>query len=65
MNYQHKLTPWVIHKLLPDLNQLTVSRFRRRNDAEAYLKVLKQMQPNARFAIAFDFDQAGYATQVK
>jgi hypothetical protein len=65
MNYQHKLTPWVIHKLLPDLKQLTVSRFRRRNDAEAYLKVLKQVQPNAHFAITFEMGQPEYAAQAE
>lgn len=54
MTYQQQLSPWVIHKLLPNLTQLTVSRFRRRTEAEAYLKVLKQHQPNGEFAISFD-----------
>jgi hypothetical protein len=54
MNYQNQLTPWVIHKLLPNLKQLSVSRFRRRNDAEAYLRVLQRSQPNERFEIIFD-----------
>ncbi|WP_421655122.1 hypothetical protein [Leptothermofonsia sp. ETS-13] len=57
MNYQQQLNPWVIHKLLPNLKQLTVTRFRRRNDAEAYLRVLKQTQPHAKFAITFDVGQ--------
>jgi hypothetical protein len=63
MNYQNKLTPWVIHKLLPNLKHMTVSRFRRRNDAEAYMKVLKQMQPYAKFEIAFDRGVSEYAGQ--
>lgn len=54
MKYQHQLTPWVIHKLLPNLKQMTVTRFRRRNDAEAYLRVLQRTQPNTRFEITFD-----------
>lgn len=62
MTYQQKLNPWVIHKLLPNLQQLAVNRFRRRNDAEAYLKVLKQMQPNAKFALAFDVGNGEYAS---
>ena len=57
MSYQHQLSPWVIHKLLPNLKQSTINRFRRRNDAEAYLKVLKQSQPHAQFAITFDSGQ--------
>ncbi len=31
MSYQQRLNPWVVNKLLPNLKQLTVSRFRRRN----------------------------------
>ncbi len=57
MTYQQQLKPWVIHKLLPNLKQLTVSRFRRRNDAEAYVRMLKQDHPHAQFAIAFDAGQ--------
>ncbi|UBF23964.1 hypothetical protein K9N68_19725 [Kovacikia minuta CCNUW1] len=65
MTYQQQLNPWVIHKLLPNLNQLTVTRFRRRNDAEAYLKVLRQTQPQSKFAITFDVGQTDYATQAE
>jgi len=54
MSYQQKLNPWVINKLLPNLKQLTVSRFRRLHDAEAYLKVLRQTHPHIQFAITFD-----------
>lgn len=63
MSYQQQLNPWVIHKLLPNLSQLTVTRFRRRNDAEAYLRVLKQTQPHANFAITFDGGRGDYAAQ--
>jgi hypothetical protein len=54
MNYQDQLNPWVIHQLLPNLNSSTVARFRRRTEAEAYLKVIKQMRPQVQFAISFD-----------
>ena len=63
MSYQNKLSPWVIHKMLPNLKQLPVIRFRKRNDAEAYLKMLRQMQPHATFAIAFDMGKGEYASQ--
>lgn len=63
MNYQQQLNPWVISKLLPNLKHLTVSRFRRRTEAEAYLKLLQQHQPQAHFAIMFDVGQGEYATQ--
>jgi len=54
MSYQEQLSPWVVHKLTPDLKQAVVARFRHRNDAEAYLKIVNRMMPQFRFAIAFD-----------
>ncbi|NJL23370.1 MAG: hypothetical protein HC895_25250 [Leptolyngbyaceae cyanobacterium SM1_3_5] len=54
MNYQEQLNPWVIHQMLPDLKRSLVMRFRRRVDAESYLKVIQQMRPKAQFAIAFE-----------
>jgi hypothetical protein len=32
---------------------MIIARFRRRSDAEGHLRILKQMMPNAEFAIAF------------
>jgi len=54
MSYQEQLNPWVVHKLMPDLKQSIVARFRHRNDAEAYLKIVRRMVPQSRFAIAFE-----------
>lgn len=65
MSYQQQLSPWVIHRLLPDLKHLTVTRFRRRPDAEAYLKVLKQSQPQSHFAITFDAGVAELAAHAE
>ncbi|MEO1210486.1 MAG: hypothetical protein AAFX78_13175 [Cyanobacteria bacterium J06638_20] len=54
MSYQEQLSPWVVHKLMPNLQQAAIARFRHRNDAEAYLKLISQMMPHIRFTIAFD-----------
>lgn len=55
MKYQDQLNPWIIHQQLPNLQNLPiVARFRRRNDAEAYLKVIRQLKPSAEYAISFD-----------
>jgi len=54
MTYQQQLSPWVIHKVLPDLPQSVVYRCRRRHEAESYLKVLTRHQPDAQFQIGFD-----------
>ena len=65
MSYQNQLTPWVVHKLLPNLKHLTINRFRRRPDAEAYLKVLTQSQPYAQFAITFDSGETSFSAQAE
>jgi len=54
MTYQQQLSPWVIHQLQPDLTQSVVSRFRRRNEAEAYLKTIQRIRPTLNFAITFE-----------
>ncbi|XGV97338.1 MAG: hypothetical protein ACAF41_32040 [Leptolyngbya sp. BL-A-14] len=53
VNYQQQLHPWCIVRLLPNLKRLTVARCRRRGDAEAHLKLLRQ-QTAADFTIVFD-----------
>ena len=54
MKYQEQLTPWVVYQLTSDLQRQVVIRFRRRNDADSYLKVLMQTRPNTQFMVAFD-----------
>lgn len=54
MSYQDKLKPWTIVRLEPDEKRLTVARFRRRSDAEGHLRALKQVMPQAEFAIMFE-----------
>ncbi|NJO39687.1 MAG: hypothetical protein HC769_34415 [Cyanobacteria bacterium CRU_2_1] len=54
MNYQEQLSPWVVYRLLSNLQRQALDRFRRRNDAEAYLKTIQRLQPNDRFAIVYE-----------
>lgn len=49
-----RLFPWTIVRQLPNLQQITVGRFRNRSDAEGHLRVLKQLMPQSQFAIVFD-----------
>lgn len=53
MSYQKQLSPWEIYRHLPNLQRRLIARFRRRNDAEAYLKILRQMLPLAEFEIVY------------
>jgi hypothetical protein len=57
MNYKQQLYPWVIYRFLPNLQRLTVARFRRRNDAEEHLRIIKRLLQQVEFAIAFEASQ--------
>ncbi|MFQ3616071.1 MAG: hypothetical protein SNJ57_02510 [Cyanobacteriota bacterium] len=54
MTYQDQLSPWVVYKLLPTMQSIPVARFRHRNDAESYLKLVSRVLPQTSFLISFD-----------
>jgi hypothetical protein len=54
MSYRERLHPWSIVRLLPDVQRVTVARFRRRNEAEARLSFLQQRNPHENFVVVFD-----------
>jgi hypothetical protein len=54
MTYLEKLNPWCIVRLLPNMQNRIVARFRRRSDAEAHLQVLRRLIPNVSFKLIFD-----------
>lgn len=54
MTYYNQLSPWCIIRCLPNAQTLIVARFRRRNDAEAHLRILQQITPTATYHIIFD-----------
>jgi hypothetical protein len=54
VNYFDQLHPWCLMRLLPNLQNQLIARFRRRNDAEAHMRVLRQLAPAVRYEIVFD-----------
>ena len=52
--YQQQLHPWCLVQHLPSMQNREVARFRRRNDAEAHLRALRQLIPSAQYTIIFD-----------
>lgn len=54
MSYKEQLTPWCIIRHLPNLQRIVVCRFRRRNDAEDHLRLIRRLCPNVAFSIIFD-----------
>ncbi|MEM8503367.1 MAG: hypothetical protein AAF716_09470 [Cyanobacteria bacterium P01_D01_bin.1] len=53
-DYQRKLYPWCLVQHLPKMQNRTVARFRRRNDADAHQRILRQLIPLAQYTIVFD-----------
>jgi hypothetical protein len=53
-NYHDRLHPWCIICCLPNAQTLIIQRFRQRNNAEAHLRVLQQMNPAIGYEIIFD-----------
>ncbi|MBD2772621.1 hypothetical protein [Iningainema tapete] len=54
MTYCKQLHPWCIIRTLDNKERIVVARFRRRDDAVAYLSVLRQQVKNVKFLIFFD-----------
>ncbi len=54
MTYLERLRSWCIVKLLPNMQRQVVTRYRRRNDAEEHLRILRRLLPEANYAIIFD-----------
>ncbi|MGB3642270.1 MAG: hypothetical protein WBA39_32515 [Rivularia sp. (in: cyanobacteria)] len=53
MTYFKQLHPWCVVRALPSKECITVARFRRREDALAYLKVLQGKTNNIEFMVTF------------
>ncbi|MBW4558749.1 MAG: hypothetical protein KME59_23040 [Trichormus sp. ATA11-4-KO1] len=53
MTYFEQLKPWCIVRDIPNQENIIVTRFRRRDDAVAYLQVLKQSGRDIALKIIF------------
>jgi len=56
MTYSKQIRPWCVIRTLSDNKLIVVARFRRRDDAVAYLQVLQNLLKNVVFTIIFDFE---------
>ncbi|EGJ32117.1 MULTISPECIES: hypothetical protein [Moorena] len=57
MSYAERLHPWVVVRLLPQMQRVIVARFRKRSDAEGHMQALKRLMPDAQFVIIFDIGE--------
>ncbi|MEW6491798.1 MAG: hypothetical protein AB1589_04505 [Cyanobacteriota bacterium] len=53
MPYKERLNPWVLVRLLPNMQRITVGQFRTRSDADGHLEIIRRLIPNAKFVVMF------------
>ncbi len=56
MPYKQRLNRWLVVRLLPNMQRITVAHFLRHSDADGYLQIIRQLIPNAQFVIVFNAD---------
>jgi hypothetical protein len=56
MPYKQRLNRWLVVRLLPNMQRITVAEFFRHSDADGYLRIVRQLIPKAQFAIVFNAD---------
>ena len=61
MSYYNRLHPWAVIRCLPKAQTLIVARFRKRGDAENYLKTVQRLMPDGLFELMFDLETESLA----
>lgn len=56
MPYRDSLDRWLVVRLLPKMQRVTVAAFYRRADAEGYLQTVRRLLPTAEFVIVFNVE---------
>lgn len=54
MRYEKRLKPWIVVRLLPNLQRVVLGRFRSWSDADGHLRALKQLIPGAKLTLVFE-----------
>lgn len=54
MTYQTQLQPWCIVRQLPEMKRVIVDRFRRYQDADERVKLLRRQAPQSTFVVLFE-----------
>ena len=56
MPYKQRLNRWLVVRLLPNMQRITVAHFFSHSDADGYLRIIRQLIPKAEFVIVFNAD---------
>jgi hypothetical protein len=59
MPYREQLAPWIVVRLLPNMQRAVVGRHRSRSDADGHLAILRQRIPESEFVVVFDVQNLG------
>ena len=51
MPYKDRLNKWLVVRLLPNMQRITVAHFFKHSDADGYLRIIRQLIPKAKFVI--------------
>lgn len=54
MPYRERLAPWIVVRLLPNMQRVVVGRYRYRSDADGHLAILQRRIPDSEFVVVFD-----------
>ena len=54
MTYSKCLKPWAVTRQQPNLQWVTIARYRSRSDADGHLQLLRQRVPNLEFKVVFE-----------
>lgn len=54
MTYRDRITRWVVVRLLPNMQRVTVARFAKESDADGYAKTLQRLYPDQTLVVMFD-----------
>ncbi|OUC13378.1 MAG: hypothetical protein B0A82_18025 [Alkalinema sp. CACIAM 70d] len=54
MTYRDRITRWIVVRLLPNMQRVTIARFAKASDADGYAQALRRLAPNQQFIVLFD-----------
>lgn len=54
MSYCHRLARWLMIRLLPNMQRVTVAQCIRESDADGYVRIMRRLVPNGEFIVVFD-----------
>jgi hypothetical protein len=54
MPYKYRLSSWLVVRLLPNMQRVTVAQFRSRSDADGHLEIIRRLIPEGEFLVMFN-----------